>query len=89
MEEKDPHLAHALVEIHVTLHLADLIDSELNNPTFALFDCRLLSCHIECPLSLYRGLLNLEQDLRAFNAPSVVSDKTKRAKNLSQSVVRE
>jgi hypothetical protein len=44
------HLANTLVQIHITLHLTYLINSELENAPFAIFCRGLLECDIEGPL---------------------------------------
>lgn len=57
------HFANTLVQVHIPLHLADFINSELEYTPFAVFGRGLLECDIKGPLRLDGCLLDLDQNL--------------------------
>jgi hypothetical protein len=46
----DTHFADALVEIHITIHMINLINRELKDSSFAILGRCLLTCHAQCSL---------------------------------------
>jgi hypothetical protein len=74
-EGRSAHFTDALVYIRTVLNLANLTDSELENASFSLFICDLLSSNAEGTLGLNSGLLDLDQNLR-HNTLNVRENKT-------------
>jgi hypothetical protein len=75
-DDYDPaHFTDALVYIRTVLNLANLTDGELENTSFSLFICDLLSSNAEGSLGLNGGLLDLDQNLR-HNTLNVLENKT-------------
>lgn len=77
------HLANTLVQIHISLHLVDLINSELENTSFAVLCRGLLLCNIKGPLRLNSSLLDLDQNLEEQILLRSVKNMSPQGSNLS------
>ena len=90
IRKENGHFPNALVELDVALHVADLIDGELNYTAIAILGCSLLPRYVEISLSLDSSLLDLDQDLSATGAygDELEAAECCKYENLSQSVIR-